>query len=305
MFKSYSLGLIGWTPYSLEQATTSQQMLCAGLSVGFRQLKHVNLFNFPLTWETQKNATELFKIVPNLDFILIHCGTRYSPVVDIKKIRSKVKFQICSFIEHPQRGMDFTFGYLKSKNPDCYIPFPYCKEFMINKQKTPKTILLNDSIYIEHDIAKKIGEWLSPLLSEGYTVYQLIKKSGKLRTTVFQEYVKHIDMCEYGKYMEKTEFMETFIQTHPGTYEHSILDMAGRGVKTLIPSNQLESNNAAPFIPQEMIDGLQLSTFTSQKELLNLIRTPLTTSSKINKMTEMCDVVKIIDGHFQKVLGNS
>lgn len=305
MNKSYSLGLSGWRPNSLGEATSSNDMIFAELENGFKQLNHVDLHILPVTWGAmEKNSDIYFNVLPELDFLLLHIYNGYSVIQNIEKARNKIKYQICSFIEHPQEKMDFTFGYLKNFEPNCYIPFPYSKEFMINKPKIPKTILLesphllNGIPMLKWDISEKLIMWLKPLIEENYRIYQLTTKKSIV------DFVEPIIICNYEKYMESTSQIETFIQSHVGSYEHSIIDMVGRGIRTLIPENQLK-NHTSTFIPTEIVYNLQLPVFTTQEEFLNIIRTPVDIdlwNSKINKMTEMKEVIKIIDNHFQEVL---
>jgi hypothetical protein len=84
-----------------------------------------------------------------------------------------------------------------------------------------------------------------------------------------------------------------------GTYEHSVIDMVGRGIRTLIPVS------SKSFIPQEIVDDLSLPTFTNQEELTKIIKEPINQmewNNKIKLMTEMDEVVKIIDKTFQTIM---
>lgn len=294
MKKSYSLGLIGWRANSLAETNTSGQMLMAGLENEFKLLNHVNLHIIPLKWEMESNINLFFDNLSKLDFLLIRCYTLFPIIQEIQKAKNKIKYQICSFIEHSQKTMDYSFGFLKDRNPNCHIPFPYCKDFMINKPKNTKTILLDNSFIEGDDFSKKISEWIYPLIKENYKIYQLTKKN------TIADFIEPIIECNYKEYMEKTSMIETFIQTHAGSYEHSVVDMVGRGIRTLIPII-----DERIFVPQEIISDLKLPTFTCQQELLDIIKTPINIdlwNSKINKMTEMKKAVRIIDKHFQEVL---
>jgi len=307
-YKNYSLALIGGKSNTLANAESSREMLIAGLKYEFKQLKHIKLYHLPITYQQTIHNNLFINNVPKVDFLLIRLYTSSSIIKNIEKIRNKIKYQICSFIEHPQEMMDFSFGYLRNNNPDCYIAFPYSKEFMINKSKTPKTILLDNNIGTRCDISKKISRWLQPLIKENYKIYQLTKKETHKSFIKPADFIEPITMCNYKKYMNLTSQIETFIQTHPGSYEHSIIDMVGRGIKTLIPINQPEFRGIGTFIPSEIVKDLELPTFNTQKELLKLIKTPTNINlwnSKIKKMTEMKQVIQIIDNHFQNILNKN
>jgi hypothetical protein len=179
--------------------------------------------------------------------------------------------------------MDYTVGYLKDKKPKLYIPFPYPERYMQNIEKE-KTILLDGQGQGGRCVLKEITEWLEPL--KEYKIYQL-------GGTPLADYVELIETTNYKDYMEKTKRMKFFIQTHAGSYEHSVVDMMGRGIEVLMFKPSL--------IPQEMTNDLELRTYTNQKELLELISNPREIEVK-DKMTPFSEITKILDKKFQECL---
>ena len=139
------------------------------------------------------------------------------------------------------------------------------------------------------------SEYIKDLNPE-YTFYQLTK-DGK----TVADYIKPIMMGNYQEYMERTAQIETFIQCHRGSYEHSVIDMAARGIRVLIPDHP----EWGIYVNEHLVKHLSLPTFKNYKELVHLIKVPETKlfwDSKINDMTEMKDCVAIIDKHFQEVV---
>ena len=294
---NYSLTILGGNCLSLEDSTNSSEKMLSGIYEEFKNLSHVNIKNIKLTAAIGKNYIDFFNNFEKSDFVLINFYTSFSIVKNIELIKPKIKYEVCSFIEHPQKNMDYTFGFLKKFKPDCYIPYPYSKKFIENKNKVKKTILLDDCINNKHDCSKIIGEYTKELVKEGYKIYQLTNKN-----TVC-DHIEPIFKDSYKKYMDKTCEIETFIQTHPGSYEHSIIDMLARGIRVLVPKNMSEFNRC--FIPEETIEDFKIKTFSEKEELIQLIKEDINRdqlNSNINKMTEMKDIVKKIDGYFQHII---
>ena len=305
--RNYSLVLVGLRPPSLAEATSSGTMLFAGLEEEFKKLAHVNLSIHDLEYnprglEIECNAYKdpygFIERLPKADFLLIRCYTAHPVVQHIVHAR-QIKYERCSFIEVPQPTMNYTFAFLSRHNPNQLIDCPYNKEFMINVPKIPKTVLLDDdcSSYSEEgrDISYLIAKWVEELTPE-YTFYQLTR-DGKTNA----EFIKPITMGNYKDYMDRTSTMETFLQVHKGSYEHSIIDMVGRGIRTCIPVYMEHGE----YIDLHLIHYLNLPTFGNGLQLKKLLREDINKpewDNKINKMTEMQKCVEIMDKHFQEVV---
>ena len=297
MKKEYSLAIIGGDSTSLENSKNSSEQILSGLSEEFKKLKHVKIKNIRINADIEKNFFCFFKKFESTDFAIINFYTSCNVVKNIYLLKEKIKYKICSFIEHPQKDMDYTFGFLKNKKPDCYIAYPYSKKFMINKKKKEKTILLDDCINNKYDSSKIIGEYTKELVEEGYKIYQLTNKD-----TVC-DHIEPIFKSNYKEYMEKTSEIETFIQTHPGSYEHSIIDMLARGIRVLVPKDM--NGFKGYFIPKETIEDFNIKTFSKKEDLIELINQYVNIdklNKNINKMTEMEKIVDIIDEYFKSII---
>jgi len=308
--RNYSLALVGLRPLSLAESHSSGQMLYAGLENEFKKLSHVQLFTISLEHDPHdpeiasnayKDAIGFLEKLPKVDFMLSRCYTAHPIIQKMRHARS-VRYERCSFIEIPQPTMDFTFGFLDRNHPNIVISCPYCAQFMINVPKIPKTVLFDDdcSSYSEEgkDLCKEIAEGIRELTPE-YTFYQL-SKDGK----TCADYIKPVMMGNYQEYMERTSQIETFIQCHRGSYEHSVIDMAGRGIRVFIPNH----SEWGLYINEGLVHQLKFPIFTEQhnyRELIQLIKEPVDKhhwDSRITHMTEMKDCVAIIDKHFQEVV---
>ena len=157
------------------------------------------------------------------------------------------------------------------------------------------------------DMSVQIMSWLEKFVDNGYKIYQLTKKGDMPHSEIIEPIFK----CNYKEYMEKTSEIETFIMTHPGAYENSVIDMAPRGTRVLVPIDQgtfKRYDKTEGFIPMEIINDFELGTFKNKEELINLIEKPVD-NSKIEKyismMTDMEEVVSIIDKTFQNILSKN
>ncbi len=259
----------------LDKGITSRDMIVSSFYEEFSKIPECELSILDISSEDVDACVEK---APECDFMLIRLYTASPIIQNIGKFRSKVK-KIVSFIEHPQAGMDYTVGYLKNMNPDLYIPFPYPERYMQDIEKE-KAILLDGQGKGSRCILKEVTEWLEPL--KEYKIYQL-------GGTPLADYVELIETTNYKDYMEKTKRMKFFIQTHAGSYEHSVVDMMGRGIEVLMFEPSL--------IPREMTNDLELRTYTNQEELLNLIKNPRKVDVK-HKMTPMKEVTQMLHKRF-------
>jgi len=293
--KTYTLGLVaGDVIPSIDNAKTSAQMLIMGLYNEFDRLDHVN----PQLINVTNDSIDIFlQELQPLDFLLIRRYTQSAIIKNVLSIKKQIKYKTCSFIEHHQDNFDYCFGFLNQKGTDLKITLPYVKKYMSNIEKTHKTILLDDYGNTDADMSDKIIKWIKPLLSDGYVIYQMCKKESDVQNGIIP-----LLQCDYKNYMNATSKIETFIQTHPGSYEHSVIDMVGRGIRTFIPDNE-EKLGRGFYIPVEMVEELKLPTFKNQKELLSLIKKPVDLefwNSRIHEMTEMKLIVNTIDDYFQR-----
>lgn len=301
----YSLCLYGKFSNSVEESLNSMERLSTGLLEHFLKLNHVDLKVVDFDWRTEHNPETTFDKIPICDFLLTSLYT-LNVVHNGHLAKQKVNYKTATFLEN-KSPWDYSFANLRESSPECYIPYPCSKRLFKYEEKIPKTILLDDhnqEINLGKDISVKITDWIKDLIDEGYKIYQLTKKNDKPHSEIIEPIFK----CNYKEYMEKTSKIENFILTHPGSYENSVIDMVARGIKVLIATDQgifKRCDKTEGFVAKEIIQDFNLNTFKNKEELINLIKKPicdLELEKKISMMTDMEEVVDIIDKVFQNII---
>jgi hypothetical protein len=144
------------------------------------------------------------------------------------------------------------------------------------------------------DWLPKLYEWLEPLKDR--TIAQL--RHPLCESVALPLWVYSVPQVNYPAYLDQTASYETFIMTHPGSYEHSIIDMAARGIRILVPFG-----DGRPFCNPSIIEDLALETFSTGEELLHLLTsTAKYISSPPDRFTDMSAVVAQIDHYCQEAM---
>ncbi len=301
----------------------SAQMLGWGLWEEFSKLPHVTL--------TYQNAEEPLKPHP-VDFTLLLCyfaGRIYSQMREVRAMTSR---RIINFMElgHPPETLiDYNFTYLPHQchwGPSEQIEFPYVGSLLSKsvQEKWSGSVLLDHSWPIsllrgpQELWYNKLYPWLEPL-KDSRKIGQLrrtnvdidpdvnwklksdpiISLQGRKLADAFKgqipvpDWVQSIPECCYPEYLERTAPYENFVLTHPGSYEHSIIDMAARGIKVLVPVQDGRS-----FIPRALVNRLGFPTFETKEELYALLDAP--NSVKRDFGTDMPEIVRRIDKYCQR-----
>lgn len=306
---NYSLCLYGKFSNSVEESLTSLERFSDSLLENFLKLKHVDLRVVDFDCSTQHNLEKTFEKIPKSDFLLTSLYTK-NVTSNGHLAKEKVNYKACIFLENKMSSWDYSFGHLRENPSECHIAYPCSKRFFKYKEKKPKTILLDDhnqEIGFGKDISVEITDWLTELVDQGYKLYQLTKKDDMPNSKIIEPIFK----CNYKEYMEKTSEIESFIMTHPGSYEHSVVDMVARGIRVLVPIDQgifKRCDKTEGFVPIEIIKDFELGTFKNKEQLINLIKKPIDnskTEKHISMMTDMEEAVLTIDKVFQDIIRNN
>jgi hypothetical protein len=307
--KPYRLLLVSFnTPDTPDGIFFSPQMLAWGLRTEFAKLPHVTL-------TYQNSETPLRESV--VDFALLHTYFE-SPIysnANMQVLRKMTTRRIVNFMEtgweQSRSKVDYNFTFLPPQNdwsPSEQIPFPCVRELLDGNQQEK----LRDSILLDHSwrIAlltsenwlwcKRLYSWLEPL-SASRVIGQLRHSSQEEPTQTIPKWVRQILPSPYPSYLKQTAPYENFIMTHPGTYEHSIIDMVARGIRVLVPKC---SRTGRTFARQTIVDGLGLATFSTQADLLALLANRNDEEKKIDLCMDIPEIVCRIDKYFQKELGS-
>jgi len=321
--KKYKLLILGYPVKNKRHINLCFSMLTYGLEQSFKQMEHITLIESDYFIKTNKNYSGLsmpkldLSKIPNVDFIIIINYHPFFTQENISLLKKKCK-KVISFLEIGELS-DFSFmfknaPFKQDKNKTEIIPAPYISDFYFNIPKESKSILL-DHIYLNawknekikhYAWSKRIWNWLEEIKNE-YKIYSLISRSIDLKCgnpknehlKVLPNWIIPIQATDYMDYLEKTQTMETFIITHVGSYNFSVIDMLVRGIKVLSPNGA---------IPKYNIDRFNIPIFNNKIELLKEINTPINKKkwdSQIQKCTDMKKVASIIDNKIQGWLNES
>jgi hypothetical protein len=289
--KPYNLTLFAMNkPATPTEIWVSVHMIAFGLWDEFSKLPHVTL---------QYVNSDGNPEIPDTDFSLIHAyfnSTVYNRLPEIKAHTHRHVMGIMeSVFESPL--IDHVFTFLPMPHPHAeQIRLPVLGSLL---QQTPKTL---GSVLLDHgwpDNAGKSSDWLPRL----YNWLDPISASaiGQLCRSGYEDHmpswVTPIPETNYLAYLKATDSYETFIMTHPGSYEHSIIDMAARETRVLVPRH-----NGRPFCHQSIIDDLKLDTFADCDELRKLLASPLAGQPTPAAFTDMPEVVARIDAYCQEAM---
>lgn len=302
MTKPYSLTLYSLNkPDTIGGVRASQHMIGYGLWSEFAKLPHVTL-RYCNTVAPEADPAVV-------DFTLIH-DCLDSPVYQkLTAVRARTRSRLMVAMEWPYQGPDeelidntFTFlpiGWSKTEP----VLFPCLRSVLAEHTATEK---VKGSILLDHvrapwvntdqDWSPRLYEWLKPL-AESRRIAQLARY-GHEAAQHFPSWVQPIPESFYPDYLNHTSPYETFILTHPGSYEHSILDMTGRGIRVLVPVQ-----DGKPFANQFIILSLNLPTFSTGEELMTLLTQPADVSMiRVDLLTDMSVIVAKIDRYCQENL---
>jgi hypothetical protein len=238
--------------------------------------------------------------IPATDFSLIHeCFD--SPIYKrLLEIRAATRHKIMGFMEiiFPSTLIDRGFCFLPNPWPMAeQIRLPCLRSLLDAHNSVEKfagSILL-DHGWIEKgkvtDWLPRLYEWLAPLKDR--TIAQL--RHPLCESVPLPPWVHSIPQANYPTYLAQTATYETFIMTHPGSYEHSIIDMAARGIRVLVPFG-----DGRPFCNPSIIEDLGLETFSTGEELLSLLSVPVPhVPVSPDRFNDMPQVVAQIDAYCQ------
>jgi len=282
--RPYSICIYGY-PAPLEEIRWSLEMITFGLERGFRALPHVNVrgclnVNHAGTGE-----------IPPCDFLIIHaCLGDFH--LDFQALRATVGKTVL-VLEYPSPLVDHNFCFREDSRTGIKgrttILRPCLKDFLVNEPKDDKLVLLDHNWPPRggQDFSAWLYPALEPLLDEGYRFIQL---GGEARELLAPPWVTRIPVLPYPEYLAATARVGTFIPTHSGSYNHSLIDMFARGTRVLVRGSM--------HLPPDMVRDIRLPVFRSGDELRDLIRQPIDHAGwdrKIDLCTDMKDVVGVMD----------
>jgi hypothetical protein len=304
MVKNYSLRLISNNkPDTPSGICSSNQMIAWGLWSEFSKHPHVTLsyYNDSQGQGGWASGEQSFNELPEVDFTLIHT---YAPVTIFTEAKKKTKHEVMWLSELPYTGMDHNFTFLPSTWSE-QVPLPILRDLIEEytiAEKTPGSILLDHSIPRQFanyaNWSGRLLEWLAPTHVARQVCQQRRVEWESDEDRNIPEWVSSLFPVPYPKFLKATASFETFIMTHPGTYEHQIIDMVARGIRVLVPVE-----GGLPFAPQDTINRLGLETFATREGLLSLLNSPASKPPfSFDSCTSMPEMVATVDQHCQQCL---
>ena len=261
----------------------SNQMIGWGLWTEFSKMRHVTL-GYQLAepqngdvagWEAGLEA------MPGQDFILIHSYTPGSIFNKMELLHKKAR-QVLWTSENSFAWMDRCFTYLPPEQclhpSSCeQVPLP-CLKDVIEESRRGSPGKAHGSVLLDHAYnvpdkgwlwCDRLYQWLEPL--RGTRMIGQMESPGHeaLAGVRIPDWVRRVPNSFYLDYLRDTAPYENYVMTHPGSYEHSIVDMVARGTRVLVPTMQ-----GRTFAPRDTVGRLGLPVFSNGEELLEQLDVP-------------------------------
>lgn len=243
--------------------------------------------------------------VPQCDVLLIHdyfASDKRDFAFDVGEIRKRAR-KIALFLEFGSIDADMSFTYLptwcKPVGPQRIIELP-CEHSLLAQTTRPKNVrkvLLDhnywrmgvDGKYTIDNICLEIYRDLAPLRGR-FDFYQLDRfpEDSQVRPS----WIVPLPMMPYPEYLAKTADMGTFVMTHPGSYNHTVIDMAARGIRVIAVAGCASAYLARPLNLLEVGGPEEIRT-----SLENLDKLPKF-GPQLMATTDMDEVVRIMHEQF-------
>lgn len=191
---------------------------------------------------------------PESDFLIVEAY--YAERDLIKKVKEQSKAQMILSVREVQLPyVDYVFASSNERYSNGeFVGFPIRKDLLRNVTK--ENIILIDHEWPPYasqpghlDWTVDIVEWLKDFNTVKMARYEMPKEN-------------EIPLTDYETFIKNTDHFKYFIVTHAESYPWGVLDMAYRGIKVLTPKG---------FIPQILVDKLQIKEFSNRQELISFI----------------------------------
>lgn len=204
-------------------------------------------------------------LIPPCDVLLVHhyfINKENDFSFDVEEIRKRAR-KVALFLELGSDLADMSFTYqptcCKPVGAEVVIPLP-CEQELLAQTTRPKT---NNAVLLDHDykrpnvdvLCAEIYRVIEPLRDK-IEFYQLERFAEKDRFR--PDWVRPIPVMPYLDYLRATARMAAFVVTHPGSYNHSIVDMAARGTRVFAPKGCVSSYLSTPMGVTEVDDLVEL-----------------------------------------------
>lgn len=239
--------------------------------------------------------------VPCADFALIHAYTDKA-FNYVSLLKNKVK-KSCYFMENYEKGLDFDHyffydpEFIKQDSNKTFLKVPLVKKYYEVVPKKPKTLLLDHDAKLFPFYKNETKDWnerIWNLLAKDRCGYERIAQLGRSDTS-HPDFVEVIPKQDHAGYIEATKDFQTYFVTHVGSYNHTAVDMAVRGIRTIVPRG---------FVPVGLSSELGMIEVRTDQEILSALKDHSDGIPQIDKSTDFESIVDLIDSHFLSWLQN-
>jgi len=303
---------------------SSNQMITWGIWSELAKLPHITPIYVKAEPDKDAAAWKAKLVEQRVDFTLVHSYAPSAIFNEIPALRTITDREVMWVSELPCDYFDYSFTFLPSSGEQ--IPLPalcgVLRASMEGVEKLPKSVLLDHHWSWTGGYAlngsnpnlwcARLYEWLEPL-KDSIVVGQMESLNHERISGIpIPSWVRRVPNAFYPEYLRTTAPFENFVMTHPGTYEHSTVDMAARGIRVLVPSPTVTHRHrdgwevisgGHTFAPIDTVNRLGLPTFSSREQLLSLLNTPFDGSKWAGLCTDAPEIVARIDAHCQRRLG--
>lgn len=296
MKQPYNLLLCSSITKKPEDITCSVHMNSYGLMNEFSKLNHVTF--------DQCDGFDTFNKDGEWDFVLIHMYFDKPIFNYLSTLRKSVKHKIMLIMECPNRNPELDQEFVFNEVFYGWDKVTIIKNPIVSNlinltshiKKEPNSILIDHVWFgdkVSKDHSDMIYDWLSPL-KDGRLISQLGRGVFE-KQEHFPNWISKIPESNYITYLENTAKYENFILTHPGSYEHSVIDMASRGCRVIVPVMDGKS-----FCPKCVVESLNLPVFSTRDQLHNILSVSPPKDYDKSAFNDFSNIVAILDEYCQK-----
>lgn len=304
----------------------SNQMIGYALWTEFKKLPHVT---FEHQRSDPKSTHEEWREgllnQSRSDFTLVHSYAPGAIFNELDVLKRRSKYELMWISELPHGVFDYNFTFLPTRGVRGeQMPLPALRsaldESMVGVQKIKNSVLLDHHWSWSGDYAinrnpnlwcQRLYDWLEPM-KDWIHVGQMESVNHEAASGVpIPDWVHRVPNAFYPEYLRSTAPYENFVMTHPGTYEHSTVDMLARGIRVLVPVPTVSHKHkdgweiiqgGSTFAPLDTVSRFNLPLFSNREGFLTLLDTPFDGSSWGNQCTDAPQMAAQIDAHCQRVL---
>jgi len=301
----YKVMILGYPAKSDEEIKHCFHLMWSILNDALKLMPNVEIIDFdcreyynpqPSAQPNLQFIAEHYDEIPEVDFIIVNDLDLFFRKDSISMLKTKCK-TVFSFLELGEM-CDFSFIfhplYFRQKEENCKIvPAPFNDRFYKNEEKEKKSLLLDHSAWLgqqeniiqSQERSHEIYTWLDSLKDE-FKIYSMVygAKQGEYALNIMPKYVTPIMPCPFLEYLRKTDKMETFVVTHKGSYNLSVIDMLVRGVRVI---------SYPGFIPQYNVERFGIPLYSDKDSFLSAVRTSVD-KEYWNKQVEKCTTVQAL-----------